>query len=122
MNWQKFRLLDVEYASCNILTENELLLNLINDEENALIWWSNAFFSVYSNWFYSIAQRQNLYRQWISKLARKAPRLILYGSDCNNISVNCYTAQQYGDWLQSTTEAGFDELAPAKLHQHELRF
>ena len=121
-HWQAFRRMKVEYLCCDILTEQDHLLEKVRDEENALIWWSNAFFSVYSNWLYSTAQRQAFYFQWIEQLASKAPGLFLFGSDCHNISVNFCNAGEYFDWLRTQYKTGFDELNPPRLQRYELRF
>lgn len=121
-HWQAFRRIRVEYLLCNLLTEQDKLLQEIHDEQNAIIWWSNAFFSVHSNWLYSSAQRQGIYRRWIEALARKAPWLWIYGSDCHNQSVNCHTARRYLDWLQNLPGEGFDELTPPGLNRCQIRF
>ena len=65
---------------------------------------------------------QEIYIQWIEKLARKAPGLFLYGSDHQNISVNFYTAGRYAQWLRAAGETGLNELDPEKFHQVEMRF
>ena len=114
--------MEVEYLSCNILTENDSLLEQINDQSNALIWWSNAFFSVYSNWMYSTEQRHEFYCEWINKLGRKAPRLLLYGSDYQNVGVNFYPAGQYRAWLQHELAQGPDDLNPPRLHRYQMRY
>lgn len=121
-HWQKFRRIKVEYVLCDLLTEQSELLQRIEDEPNALIWWSNAFFSVYSNWLYSTAERRQLYRGWIEKLAQKAPRIWIYGSDCHNVSVNCHTARQYLDWFRRAEARGFDELTPPALNRYQIGF
>jgi hypothetical protein len=84
-----------------------------------VIWWSNAFFSVYSNWFYTAEERRRIYSNWIEALASKAPGLFLYGADSNNISVNFVKARDYWQWYR---EHGGDALQPGKRHRHELRF
>lgn len=118
-HWRRFKDLPVEYVSCNVLTEPERLLKHIRNERSAVIWWSNAFFSVYSNWFYTAAERQAIYRRWIEALAKRAPRSFLYGSDSNNISVNFVQAQAYWQWY---CEQAGNELQPRKHHRHQLRF
>jgi hypothetical protein len=118
-HWDRFQQVDVEYVECDVLSQQHRLLEHIRDEPNALIWWSNAFFSIYSNWLYSADERNSIYRKWIESLAHIAPQLLLYGSDCYNISVNAYTADEYWSWLKT---AGSTELEPKKLHRHELRF
>ena len=121
-HWQKFRRLNIEYLHCDVLTEHDRLLERIDDDDSSLIWWSNAFFSVHSNWLYSMAQRTGFYRQWIRKLAEKAPKMLLYGSDCHNVSVNCYPAGLYGEWFEKAMSESGGDLRPPSLHRHEIRF
>lgn len=121
-HWQKFRRLNIEYVHCDILTEHDRLLKQINAQDNSLVWWSNAFFSVHSNWLYSTEQRVDYYRQWIGKVSEKAPELLLYGSDCHNVSVNCYSASRYRDWFELALKESEGGLKPASLHRHEIRF
>ncbi|MFZ0256588.1 MAG: hypothetical protein WAN46_13320 [Gammaproteobacteria bacterium] len=118
-HWRRFRELAVEYVLCNLLTEPERLLERIRDERDAVIWWSNAFFSVYSNWFYTARERQDIYRRWIEAVSARAPRLFLYGSDSNNISVNFIQAEEYWRWYR---RGASNELQPRKRHRHQLRF
>ena len=118
-HWRRYRSLAHELVHCNLLDEPAALLRTIEDEPGAVIWWSNAFFSIYSNWYYTTGERRQLYRAWIEALAARAPRLYLYGSDSNNISVNCVQAGEYWQWYR---EHGGDELEPGKRHRHELRF
>ncbi len=118
-HWQGYRPLAHQFIHCNLLDKPAALLRTLEDAPGAVIWWSNAFFSIYSNWFYTTEERQQLYRGWIEALAARAPRLFLYGSDSNNISVNCVQAGEYWQWYR---EHGGDELEPGKNHHHELRF
>ena len=118
-HWRRYRPLAHELVHCNLLDDPAALLRRIEDGPGAVIWWSNAFFSVYSNWFYTTEERRRLYRRWIEALATRAPRLYLYGSDSNNISVNWVQAAEYWQWYR---EHGGDELEPGKRHRLELRF
>ena len=121
-HWQQFRRLNIEYVHCDILRQHDRLLDCINAQDNSLVWWSNAFFSVHSNWFYTTGQRVDYYRQWIKKVSEKAPELLLYGSDCHNVSVNCYPAGQYRDWFEPALREADGGLKPSALHRHEIRF
>jgi len=121
-HWQTFQQMQIEYVHCNILTENDHLIEVIRDEDNSLIWWSNAFFSIFSNWCHTGKERSELYLNWVEKLARKAPHLLLYGSDCYNISVNFFPAAEYAIWLQKSLNAGHNELNPASMNRYEMRY
>lgn len=118
-HWRRFRDLRVDYVYCDVLANPTPLLERVRDEPASVIWWSNAFFSVHSNWFYSAADRRARYCNFIASLAERAPRLFLYGADCNNISVNFVQARPYHAWYD---RAGGDELEPGKWHRHEIRF
>jgi hypothetical protein len=118
-HWRRFRDIRVEYVCCDLLTEPAPLLERVCDDPAAVIWWSNAFFSVHSTWLYTAAYRRAQYREFIDALADRAPDLFLYGADCNNISVNFVQARAYRDWYN---QAGGDELEPAKRHRYEIRF
>ncbi len=64
-------------------------------------------------------ERKEIYDAWIRKLAAHNPDIFLYGSDCNNVSVNYIQAKPY---LDRYSELGGSHLNPVKLHKHELRF
>jgi len=118
-HWARYRRLRHEMVPCNLLEGGAPLLSRLRDEESALIWWSNAFFTIYSNWKLDAGQRQEIYGRWIERLARRAPRLLLYGASSNNISVNAVRAADYWEWYR---ENAGDELEPGRLHRVELRF
>jgi hypothetical protein len=118
-HWRRYRRLPHERVGCNLLRDAGPLLARLRDEPSAVIWWSNAFFTVYSNWMLAADRRQAIYRRWIERLARSAPRLLLYGATADNVSVNFVRAAEYWDWYQS--HAG-DELAPGSLHRVEILF
>jgi hypothetical protein len=117
-HWQTYRELKHEYVCCNIMTDPSELLNQISDEPNAIIWWSNAFFTMYGNWFYTIDQRKRAYDHWIEQLANKNPNLYLFGSDYNNTSVNFVQAAEYRHQYR---RSGGDCLKPFKLQRTEIR-
>jgi hypothetical protein len=118
-HWQRYRRLEHEYIACNLLADRQPLLDRIRREKNAVIWWSNAFFTVFSNWLYTIDQRREIYLGWVREVAGRNPDLFLYGSDFNNISVNHVRA---GAYLSRLTSEGYDYLNPLKVNQCEIRF
>jgi hypothetical protein len=83
-----------------------------------VVWWSNAFFTMYGNWFHSPAERQQMYERWMSGLAAASPRALLYGSDYANANVNGISADDY--WIRYQQLAP-DHLEPAALHRAEIR-
>jgi len=115
--WRRLRSLRHELVLANLLTDHDVLYGLLDGRRDAAIWWSNAFFTFFSNWHYDLAERRRIYERWIDGLARRAPDLLLYGSDCNNVSVNCIRAGEYRERF-----AAGDELAPVQLYRHAMLF
>jgi hypothetical protein len=118
-HWSRYRELRHDYVLCNILSEQQRLLDAIDDQPGAVIWWSNAFCTVYSATHYSLEQKRRIYEQWTQGLASKAPRLFLYGSDHSNSSVNGLTAGEY--WERYSAQGG-DPLRGRSFHRGQIRF
>jgi hypothetical protein len=118
-HWRLYKSLNHEYLHCDLLTEPHKMLEQIDRRPGAMIWWSNAFFTVYSNWLFTIDERKQLYDRWINGLAAKNPDIFLYGADYNNISVNHIQARPY---LNLYAKFGDSYLNPYKLQRHEIRF
>jgi hypothetical protein len=119
LHWSRARKLKYRFLHCNLLTEPEKLLSLIADGRGAVIWWSNAFATVYSALHHTVEEKRAIYESWILALAAKAPRLLLYGSDHSNSSVNGMSAAEY---QAEYDKAGGDPLAERRLHRRVIRF
>lgn len=117
-HWTAYQELAHDYVLADILTEPATILDVIRREPRAVIWWSNAFFTMFSNWFYGLDERRKFYEGWIERLAAVNPEILVYGSDYNNASVN---GIQAGDYWIRYRELGGDELNPCKLHRTEIR-
>ncbi len=61
------------FILCDLMAHPEVLFEHIRAEANAVIWWSNAFFTIFSNWIFTIAQRRERYLDFINGLAAIAP-------------------------------------------------
>lgn len=117
-HWRRYRNLHHEYRFCNILDPHDLLA-WIRDEPGAVIWWSNAFSTIYSARHHGLKDKRRLYEDWIGRLAERAPGLFLYGSDHSNSSVNGLTARDYRDGYFTR---GGDPLLSRSFHRHAIRF
>ncbi len=117
-HWQACQSLRHEYVCCNILTDPAPLLKHMAEEPSALLWWSNAFFTMYGNWFYRLEERRHMYEHWIREIAERNPDLFLYGSDYNNVNVNSVRAAEY---QQAYQRAGSNCLVPCRLSRTEIR-
>ena len=118
-HWSRYRRLRHEFVRCDLLSDVAELIALVEPEENAVIWWSNAFFSVWGNWLLYAAERKRRYEQFVEALAERNPDLFLYGSDFTNSSVNDIRAAEYRELLR---ERERDELVPLAANAREIRF
>lgn len=121
-HWRRFQIMEIEYLHCDLLNTPGVLLDRIRDEDGSLLWWSNAFLTLDSISKYTAEQRQAIYRRWIASLANKAPSLHLYGSDCNNLSVNGFTAREYSEWLTASDTDPLDVLKPRGLNRIRMKY
>jgi hypothetical protein len=117
-HWTAFRDIRHEYVHCNLLTDRNSLLAAIDDKPNAAIWWSNAFFTIYSNWLHTADERKAIYDSWLEQLAERNPSIFLYGSDYNNINVNHI---RVGEYLERYLAEGENCLQPGRFYKHEIR-
>lgn len=118
-HWSRYRELDHDFLPCNVLTGHDELLEHIGDRPGSVVWWSNAFSTIFSACHYTLEEKRELYEDWIGKLVVKAPRILLYGSDHSNSPVNCLGADEY--WKRYQAEGG-DPLAERDLYRHAMRF
>jgi len=119
-HWQAYRRLPHRYLECNLLDDPAVVLRAMEASPRAgdIVWWSNAFFTMYGNWFHSPVERQRMYERWMSGLAAASSHALLYGSDYANANVNGISASEY--WTRYLQLAP-DHLEPAALHRTEIR-
>ena len=117
-HWNAYRNLQHEYIFCNLFKDQTSLLSAIDNRPNSAIWWSNAFFTVYSNWMHTADERKKIYDNWLVKLADRNPGIFIYGSDYNNINVNHI---RIGEYLERYIAECSSYLNPCKLYKHEMR-
>jgi hypothetical protein len=117
-HWGAYRELHHDFVHCDVVGDPASLLERVEADPHAVAWWSNAFFTVCSNWYHPWSERRARYENWISRLAARNPDLLCYGSDHNNTNVNWIRA---GDYWRRYGELPGDDLIPRKLQQHEIR-
>jgi hypothetical protein len=118
-HWQQCRQLPHQYLHCDLLQNRQTLLNELSRYDNSYIWWSNAFFTIFSHWHYSPTERKAHYLDWITALSVAAPNCQVNGADHNNIAVNGLSARQY---FLKFNQQHCDELTPQKHHSIEIQF
>jgi hypothetical protein len=120
-HWTLCRSLTHEFVLCDLLEGPSPVLERLSDEPDQVLWWSNAFFTIYSNWFFTIAERRQRYARFIRGLAERAPGLYLYGADHMNSSVNSIRADEYAARLETDAGDASDGLIPARSHRLQIR-
>jgi len=119
-HWNAYRRLPHAYIECDLLTDPAPALREVarDPRPHDIVWWSNAFFTMYGNWYYSQRARQASYERWMAGLAAANGEALVYGSDYANASVNGLRAGDYWSRYRET-KPGF--LEPAALHITEIR-
>lgn len=117
-HWRKFQAVEKDYLPCNILSA-DALLGRIRSEPGAVIWWSNAFSTIYSARHHTLDEKRQIYEDWINRLAATAPDIFIYGSDHSNSSVNGLTAADYRD---AYVAHGGDPLQARPFYRRAVRF
>jgi hypothetical protein len=117
-HWRSYRLLPHAYVHCDILSQPQQLFAQMGTGSNEVIWWSNAFFTVFSNWFKTLPERKLIYDTWINGLAARNPDLWVYGFDYNNIGLNGIQAR---DYAERYAREGGDYLNPGKAFRIQIR-
>jgi hypothetical protein len=121
--WLAQRALHYNFIHCDIFNDPAPLLEQMHSSAGSVIWWSNAFFTISTNWLFSIEQRRQRFRQWIDDLAERSPECRLYGADHNNTPVNNISAAEYSAELKGRSiNIISDELKPHRHTALPLRF
>ena len=108
-HWRRYRQLDHVFVHCDLLTNPGPLLAQVRDEPGAVIWFSNAPFTVHSNWRFTLDERKAMYEEWIDGLVGRNPGMLLYGSDYANANVNCLTAGRYASLYREQDQGPLGE-------------
>ncbi|MFC3032187.1 hypothetical protein ACFOEE_06625 [Pseudoalteromonas fenneropenaei] len=117
--WQVWRKLPHRYLHVDLLAAREELLAALQHYEHSYIWWSNAFFTIYSHWHFNASAREQHYLQWLLALADVAPNCRINGADHHNSAVNCTTAAKYA---AHTLNAHHVELHPTQFPSVAMSF
>ena len=117
-HWTQYRKLRHDFICSDILGSPAPLIERITPEPNAVMWFSNAPFTVYSNWHHDLDKRRQLYENFVSQVSARNPSMLLYGADYTNTSVNCISASEY--WKRYR-QSEHNELCPCPLNKHQIR-
>jgi hypothetical protein len=80
-HWEKYKTLKHSYVHCDICEDPTPLTSKVTDEENSIIWWSNAFHTVNAHYVRGLEGITNSYNTWIDQLHTKNKNLWILGKD-----------------------------------------
>lgn len=84
-HWVKYKKLKHTFIHCDILQNPEKVIKHITNDNNSVIWWSNAFHTVTAHYTKSLEELTNHYvKNWLEPIHDKNPSLIVLGNDYLN--------------------------------------
>lgn len=118
-HWQDCRRLPHQFLSCDLLNNRQPLLNKLAEFKRSYLWWSNAFFTIYSHWHFDADARKQQYIDWLKSLQSVAPNCEISGADHNNAAVNGLTVSEYTKQFESNH---CDQLHPQQINKISMQF
>ncbi|BDX05402.1 hypothetical protein [Planctobacterium marinum] len=118
-HWQVCRGLPHQFLCCDLLNNRQPLLNKLAEFKRSYLWWSNAFFTIYSHWHFDADVRKQHYIDWLQSLQSVAPNCEISGADHNNAAVNGLTVSEYVKQFESTS---CDQLHPQQINKISMQF
>ena len=80
-HWDKYKSLKHSYIHVDICENPEKVTSKITDEENSVIWWSNAFHTVNAQYVRGLQGVTDCYNTWIEQITNKNPNIWILGKD-----------------------------------------
>ena len=80
-HWDKYKKLKHSYIHVDICESPEKITTKITDEENSIIWWSNAFHTVNAQYVRGLQGVTDCYNTWIKQIVNKNPNIWILGKD-----------------------------------------
>ena len=80
-HWDKYKKLKHSYIHVDICENPEKITTKITDEENSIIWWSNAFHTVNAQYVRGLQGVTDCYNTWIKQIVNKNPNIWILGKD-----------------------------------------
>jgi len=80
-HWDRYKLLKHSYTHVDICDSPEKVTSKITNEENSIIWWSNAFHTVNAQYVRGLQGVTDCYNTWIKQINNKNPDIWILGKD-----------------------------------------
>jgi len=101
-HWNRYRKLKHTYVHMDLCENPEELYPHITDEEDSVIWWSNAFHTVNAHYVRGLQGVTKCYNDWLSNLEKRNKNLYLLGKDYLDRPVEGGTLKEYLDEYRQT--------------------
>ena len=80
-HWDRYKKLKHSYIHVDICENPEKLTSRITEEEDSVIWWSNAFHTVNAQYIRGLQGVKHCYNNWIDQINKKNPNIWILGKD-----------------------------------------
>ena len=80
-HWDKYKLLKHSYVHCDICEEPKKVTSKITDDNNSVIWWSNAFHTINAQYLRGLSGLKECYETWCNQINEKNANIWILGKD-----------------------------------------
>ena len=80
-HWDKYKLLKHSYVHCDICEEPKKVTSKITDDNNSVIWWSNAFHTINAQYLRGLSGVKECYETWCNQINEKNANIWILGKD-----------------------------------------
>lgn len=80
-HWDRYKKLKHTFIHTDICENPLKVSNLITEEENSAIWWSNAFHTVGAQYVRGVSGVKECYENWLNQINTKNPNIWILGKD-----------------------------------------
>jgi hypothetical protein len=80
-HWDRYKMLKHTFTHCDICVDPHKITDRITDEENSIVWWSNAFHTVGAQYLRGLSGVKDCYSEWLKQIESKNPDIWILGKD-----------------------------------------
>jgi hypothetical protein len=94
-NWLRYKKLNHKYIHVDICDDPQKITRHVTNDENSIIWWSNAFHTVNAHYVRGLQGVINCYNEWLKLLNEKNQNLYILGKDYLDRPIEGGTLKEY---------------------------
>jgi hypothetical protein len=94
-HWTNYRKLSHNYTYTNIFKDPAAITSRITNDENLIIWWSNAFHTVNAHYTLGLTGVKQAYDNWITAIYEKNKNIQILGVDYLNNTIRSGYLKEY---------------------------